>query len=277
MLRVNHLFRAGLFILLLSITAPGWAQSLVLEGPLVQGGLVQGNVPPGSEVVFAGNPVRVSEQGDFLIGFHRDEPARLDLEVTYPDGSGEKKSLAVETREYNVQRIDGLPPRKVTPNEDDLERIYAETRLIKQARKLDDPRTDYKTGFIWPTVGRVSGVYGSQRILNGQPRRPHYGIDIAAPEGTPVLAPADGVVTLAHPDTYFNGGLIALDHGHGLSSWFSHLSVLLVQNGDRVKQGDKIAEVGSTGRSTGPHLDWRINLFERRLDPSLLVGPMPPG
>ena len=253
------------------------AESLVLDGPLVQGGLVQGNVPPGSEVVFADKAVRVSEQGDFLIGFHRDEPARLNLKVTYPDGTVETRDLDVEAREYNVQRIDGLPARKVTPNEKDLERIYAETRLIKQARKLDDERTDYKTGFIWPTVGRISGVYGSQRILNGKPRRPHYGIDIAAPTGTAVLAPADGVVTLAHPDTYFNGGLIALDHGHGLSSWFSHLSVLLVKNGDRVKQGDKIAEVGSTGRSTGPHLDWRINLFERRLDPSLLVGPMPTG
>ena len=277
MMRFDHFCRAGIYVLLLCCATPLWAQSLVLEGPLIQGGLVRGSVPPGSEVMFAGQPVRVSEQGDFLIGFHRDEPTRLDLEVTYPDGSGEKKNLDIETREYNVQRIDGLPPRKVTPSEEDLERIYAETRLIKQARKLDDPRTDYKTGFIWPTVGRISGVYGSQRILNGKPRRPHYGIDIAAPQGTPVLAPADGVVTLAHPDTYFNGGLIALDHGHGLSSWFSHLSVLLVENGQHVKQGDKIAEVGSTGRSTGPHLDWRINLFERRLDPSLLVGPMPPG
>ncbi len=274
---ILRLHRAGLLILLLTWSLAAWAQSLVLEGPLVQGGLVKGRVPPGTEVVFAGNPVRVSSEGDFLIGFHRDEPSGLSLELTYPDGKVETRKLAIEKRDYDVQRIDGLPPRKVTPSEKDLERIYAETRLIKQARKLDDDRTDYQTGFIWPTVGRISGIYGSQRILNGKPRRPHYGIDIAAPNGTPVLAPADGVVTLAHPDTYFNGGLIAVDHGHGLSSWFSHLSRLLVKNGDRVKQGDKIAEVGSTGRSTGPHLDWRINLFERRLDPSLLVGPMPPG
>ena len=253
------------------------AESLALEGPMVQGGLIKGLVPPGTEVVFAGKPVRVSGEGEFLIGFHRDEPSQLSLELTFPDGTVEKRSLTIEKRDYDVQRIDGLPPKKVTPDEKDLERIYAETRLIKQARKLDDDRTDYNTGFIWPTVGRISGVYGSQRILNGKPRRPHYGIDIAAPNGTPVLAPADGVVTLAHPDTYFNGGLIALDHGHGLSSWFSHLSRLLVEVGDRVKRGDKIAEVGSTGRSTGPHLDWRINLFERRLDPSLLVGPMPSG
>ncbi len=271
------LLRAKFLIPLLTWSLAAGAQPLVLEGPMVQGGLVKGQVPPGTEVVFAGNPVRVSSEGDFLIGFHRDEPSRLSLELPYPDGKVETRNLKIEKRDYDVQRIDGLPPRKVTPNEKDLERIYAETRLIKQARKLDDDRTDYQTGFIWPTVGRISGIYGSQRILNGKPRRPHYGIDIAAPNGTPVLAPADGVVTLAHPDTYFNGGLIAVDHGHGLSSWFSHLSRLLVKNGDRVKQGDKIAEVGSTGRSTGPHLDWRINLFERRLDPSLLVGPMPPG
>ncbi|MDJ0776854.1 MAG: M23 family metallopeptidase [Gammaproteobacteria bacterium] len=251
------------------------AESLVLEGPMVQGGLVKGRVPPGTEVVFAGEPVRVSSEGDFLIGFHRDESSRLNLELTYPGGKVETRQLAVDKRDYNVQRIDGLPPSKVTPSEKDLERIYAESRLIKQARKRDDDRTDYQTGFIWPTVGRISGIYGSQRILNGKPRRPHYGIDIAAPNGTPVVAPADGIVTLAHPDTYFNGGLIAVDHGHGLSSWFSHLSRLLVKEGARVKRGDKIAEVGSTGRSTGPHLDWRINLFERRLDPSLLVGPMP--
>ena len=253
------------------------AQSLILEGPLIQGGLIKGKVKPGTQVIFAGEPVRVTTNGEFLIGFHRDEPAQVSLDLKYPDGSVQKNTLDVKKRDYDVQRIDGLPPRKVTPSEEDLNRIYAESRQIKQARKLDDPRIDYQTGFIWPTVGRISGVYGSQRILNGQPRRPHFGIDIAAPNGTPVVAPADGVVTLAHPDTYFNGGLIAVDHGHGLSSWFSHLSRLLVQEGDRVRKGDKIAEVGSTGRSTGPHLDWRINLFERRLDPSLLVGPMPPG
>ncbi|MEM7563286.1 MAG: M23 family metallopeptidase [Pseudomonadota bacterium] len=253
------------------------ADPLSLQGPMIQGGLIKGLVPPGTEVFYADKAVRVSTEGDFLIGFHRDEPARQSLRLVYPDGKVETKQLEIKRRDYDVQRIDGLPPRKVTPNEKDLERIYAESRLIKQARKLDDDRTDYKTGFIWPTIGRISGVYGSQRILNGKARRPHFGIDIAAPKGTPVLAPADGVITLAHPDTYFNGGLIALDHGHGLSSWFSHLSVLLVKDGDRVKRGDKIAEVGSTGRSTGPHLDWRINLFERRLDPSLLVEPMPSG
>jgi murein DD-endopeptidase MepM/ murein hydrolase activator NlpD len=242
---------------------------------MTQGGLIKGFVPPGTRVIFAGKPVRVSKGGDFLIGFHRDEPVSASLKLIYSDGKVENKNLKISKRDYDIQHIDGLPKRKVTPNAEDMKRIRAETKLIKEARKLDDDRTDYKTGFIWPTVGRITGVYGSQRILNGKPRRPHFGIDIAAPTGTPVLAPADGVITLVHPDTYFNGGLIVLDHGHGLSSWFSHLSRLLVKNGEEVKRGAKIAEVGSTGRSTGPHLDWRINLFERRLDPALLAGPMP--
>ena len=267
--------KSFILILLLGLSFAARAESLLLDGPMVQGGLVKGQVTPGTEVVFAGEQVRVSSEGEFLIGFHRDEPSSVSLVLTYPDGNVEKKDLQIKKRDYDIQRIDGLPARKVTPNEQDLKRIRAETKLIKQARKLDADRNDFQTGFMWPTVGRISGVYGSQRILNGKPRRPHFGIDIAAPTGTPVLAPADGVITLAHPDTYFNGGIIALDHGHGLSSWFSHLSKLLVKEGDTVKRGDKIGEVGSTGRSTGPHLDWRINLFERRLDPALLVGPMP--
>lgn len=274
-MRVDSLIKAPILILVLTLSLPAWAQSLVLEGPMVQGGLVNGSVPPATKVYFADDPVRVSGDGDFLIGFHRDEPSRVSLKMVYPDGKVELKILEIEKRDYDIQRIDGLPPGKVSPTAKDMKRIRAETRLIKQARKLDDDRNDFQTGFIWPTTGRISGVYGSQRILNGKPRRPHFGIDIAAPRGTPVLAPADGVITLAHPDTYFNGGIIALDHGHGLSSWFSHLSRLLVKEGEVIKRGDKIAEVGSTGRSTGPHLDWRINLFERRLDPSLLVGPMP--
>lgn len=274
-MRMRILFKTMMCALLAGLCVSASAQPLVLDGPLKQGGLVKGQVAPGTKVNFAGKAVRVSKSGEFLIGFHRDEPAEVSLKLVYPDGVVETKTLNIEKRDYDIQRIDGLPPRKVTPIEKDLKRIRAETKLIKQARKLDDDRDDYQTGFIWPTVGRISGVYGSQRILNGQPRRPHFGIDIAAPTGAPVLAPADGVITLAHPDTYFNGGIIALDHGHGLSSWFSHLSKLLVKVGDVVKRGDKIAEVGSTGRSTGPHLDWRMNLFERRIDPSLLVGAMP--
>ena len=247
-----------------------------LDGPRTQGGLLRGQVPRGSTVEYEGDAVRVSRDGWFLVGFGRDAPPEAQLVVVYPDGRRERRMLKVERREYDIQRIDGLPPRKVTPrSEEDLARIGAEVRMVKQARAIDASRVDFLGGFRWPTKGRISGVYGSQRILNGEPRRPHFGIDIAAPAGTKVVAPADGVVTLVHPDMFFSGGTMIVDHGHGLSSAFLHLSRILVETGERVEQGQAIAEVGSTGRSTGPHLDWRINLFDRRLDPALLVGPMP--
>ena len=271
------LFGLTLCVLLSFAPMPSAAGTGVhLDGPRTQGGLLRGRAPSGSTVEFAGDAVRVSKDGWFLVGFGRDAPPEAELVVIFPDGRRERQVLKVERREYDIQRIDGLPARKVTPrSEEDLARIRAEVRMVKQARVIDDPRSDFLSGFRWPIKGRISGVYGSQRILNGEPRRPHFGIDIAAPTGTKVVAPADGVVTLVHPDMFFSGGTMIVDHGHGLSSAFLHLSRILVEKGERVAQGQPIAEVGSTGRSTGPHLDWRINLFGRRLDPALLVGPMP--
>ena len=261
--------------LLASGPLPAAETGLRLDGPRTQGALLRGRVAPGSTVEFEGSSVRVSQDGWFLIGFGRDAPPEATLEVSYPDGRRERQILAVKPREYDIQRIDGLPERKVTPrSEEDLARIAADVALVKEARRTDDARTDFLDGFEWPLEGRITGVYGSQRILNGEPRRPHFGIDIAAPTGTKVLAPAGGVVTLAHPDMFFSGGTLIVDHGHGLSSAFLHLSRILVERGDRVSQGQPIAEVGSSGRSTGAHLDWRINLFSRRLDPALLAGPM---
>ena len=247
-----------------------------LDGPCTQGGLLRGWVAPGSSVEFEGVPVRVSEDGWFLVGFGRDAPPEAELAVSSPDGRRERQILAVAPREYRIERIDGLPPGKVAPHGDEgLARIRTEARLVAEARSVDDPRTDFRTGFRWPVRGRISGVYGSLRILNGEPRQPHYGIDIAAPTGTTVRAPADGLTTLAEPDLFLSGGTLIVDHGHGLSSAFLHLSRILVARGERVRQGKPVAEVGATGRATGPHLDWRVNLFERRLDPELLVGPMP--
>ena len=266
----------GLLAALLSPAATAAAEKGVrLEGPRVQGGLLRGRVAPGSRVTFQGHPVRVSKNGWFLVGFGRDAGPKAELSVVSPDGRRQRYGLAVKPRKYRIQRIDGLPPGKVTPSKEDLKRIRREVALVKRARKIDDPRTDFLGGFRWPVKGIISGVYGSQRILNGEPRQPHYGIDIAAPKGTRVVAPAAGVVTLVHPDMYFSGGTMMVDHGHGLQSAFLHLSRILVRKGQRVKQGQPIAEVGSTGRSTGPHLDWRVNLFGRRLDAALLAGPMP--
>lgn len=266
-----------LYTLALSMAWVGhlWAGTLELQGQPVQGGLMQGRTDPGTEVTFDGRPVRVSKDGVFLIGFGRDAPAQAKLVVTFTDGSREWRELKVGQRKYKIQRIDGLPPRKISPSEEDLARIHRESASIKEARTKDDARTDFLKGFIWPAKGRISGIYGSQRILNGEPRRPHYGLDIAAPVETPVVAPASGIVTLTHPDMFYSGGTLILDHGHGLSSTFIHLHRILVKEGQYVRQGDVIAEIGATGRVTGPHLDWRINLFKRRLDPQLILKAMP--
>ncbi len=259
----------GIFSLL-----PGLGQALSLEGDMIQGGMVIGQTEPGSQVVFDGSRIRVSDEGVFLLGFGRDDKLNHTLSIERDGKVVEQRKITIGKRSYQIQRIDNLPKTKVTPPKRDWKRIKEETAQIKQARKLDDSRTDFLDGFIWPAKGRISGVYGSQRILNGEPRRPHFGIDVAAPKGTPVYAPAAGVVTLAHPDMFFSGGTLILDHGLQLSSSFLHLSRILVKVGDRVKQGDLIAEIGATGRVTGPHLDWRMNLRKARIDPQLLVPPM---
>lgn len=249
-------------------------QALRLDGQVTQGGLLVGHTLPGSRVLHDGTAVRVSEQGVFLIGFGRDAKIDSSLKVTLPDGSEIVRDLEVAPRKYKIQRIDGLPPRKVTPKPEDMARIRADIVAAKAARKRNDPRTDFLTGFQWPAVAPISGVYGSQRVLNGEPRRPHYGVDLALPEGAPVRAPADAIVTLAHPDMFFSGATLIMDHGHGLSSSFLHLKRILVKEGERVHQGQVVAEAGSSGRATGPHLDWRMNLGAIRIDPQLLAGPM---
>jgi murein DD-endopeptidase MepM/ murein hydrolase activator NlpD len=262
-------------LVILMLPAVSSAGQLVFDGAFVQGGLVQGRTEPQAVVEFDGQRVRVSEEGHFLLGFGRDAPPEAKVEVRFKDGQVQERVFEVAKREYQIQRIDGLPKRKVTPTKkEDLARIRKDAEQAREARKLDAVRTDFLSGFIWPTRGRISGVYGSQRILNGTPRSPHYGVDIAAPTGSSVRAPADGVVTLVHPDMFYSGATLILDHGHGLSSTFLHLNRILVEEGQRVRQGDLIAEVGASGRVTGAHLDWRMNLFTTRLDPQLLVGPM---
>ncbi|WP_305790604.1 M23 family metallopeptidase [Candidatus Endoriftia persephone] len=254
---------------------PGSVAALSLQGDLLQGGLAIAQVEPGTQVRVDGKPVRVSEEGIFIIGFSRENPLQSEIRLIAPDGSEHKELISIGKRSYKIQRIDGLPQSKVTPPKRDWERIRKETAQIKAARKLDEPRTDFLKGFILPVKGRISGVYGSQRILNGKPKRPHSGLDLAASEGAPVVAPADGVITLAHPDMFYSGGTLLLDHGHGLTTSYLHLSRLLVEQGQRVRQGEVIGEVGMTGRATGPHLHWGLNLFEKRLDPQLLLKADP--
>ncbi len=255
-------------------SAPAGAQ-VELEGELIQGGLVRGLAPPGAQVRLDGRAVRVSAQGLFVIGFGRDAPRRARLEVRTPDGPRQRLDLEIARRQYPIERIDGLPANMVTPSAAELVRIREEAARIALVRRRDTDQVWFAGGFVWPLVGRISGVYGSQRILNGEPRRPHYGVDIAAPTGTPVAAPAAGVVALAEDDLYFTGGTVMIDHGHGLSSVFSHLSKVGVRVGQMVAQGQPIGALGATGRVTGPHLDWRVNWFAERLDPALIAGPMP--
>jgi murein DD-endopeptidase MepM/ murein hydrolase activator NlpD len=262
----------GLTSLLVAVAAHGGI--LNLEGEFLQGALIIGRADPGTTVKFDGNAVRVSSDGVFLLGFGRDAPATARLDAIFPDGTAVRRDLQVVQRSYNLQRVDGLPSSKVSPSAKDMARIRRDIAQAKKARARDDAREDFLGGFVWPATGRISGVYGSQRILNGKLRRPHFGVDVAAPVGTLVRAPADGVVTLTNNDMFFSGGTLIVDHGHGLSSSFLHLSAILVKEGQHVHQGDPIAKVGATGRVTGPHLDWRMNLLGNRLDPQLLVGPM---
>jgi murein DD-endopeptidase MepM/ murein hydrolase activator NlpD len=264
-----------LFLFASSLAATSAGPTVELTGQATQGGLLIGRAPGATAVEFEGRDVRVSPAGVFLVGFGRDAPPTAELVVTGPDGHQTRRSIDVAQRDYRIQRIDGLPESKVTPPAAVLERIREEGARVGAARSVDDPRTDFLEGFIWPLTGRISGVYGSQRILNGEPRRPHYGVDVAAATGTPVMAPADAVVRLAEPDLYFSGGTLIMDHGHGLTSTFIHLSKILVTEGQTVRRGEIVAEVGATGRATGPHLDWRMNLFDTRLDPQLLTAPMP--
>jgi murein DD-endopeptidase MepM/ murein hydrolase activator NlpD len=253
----------------------GFAQDLTLEGALSQGGLVTGRTLPGAEVRLDGRPVRVGADGRFLLGFGREAAPEAVLELTLPDGTLARRTLAIEQRSYDIQRVDGLPQEKVTPPEAVLARIAAERAVVAEVRKVDRPEPWFETGFVWPVTGPISGVYGSQRILNGEPRWPHFGVDVAVPVGTPVIAPADGLVVVAHDDMYYSGGTVLLDHGFGLTSAYLHMKEVLVEEGQMLRQGDRLGSVGATGRVTGAHLDWRFNWFDRRLDPVLIAGPMP--
>ncbi|GAA4354553.1 M23 family metallopeptidase [Kangiella marina] len=246
---------------------------LSLKGDLTQGGLVVGQTVKGAKVTFDDTSLEVSPEGYFVFGFHRDMPETAALTVEKGDKK-EVQKLFIRKRDYNIERIDGLPPSKVNPMKPEvLKRIREEGALVASARKNSSRDMFFMQDFIWPAKGRLSGFYGSQRVLNGEPKRPHYGVDVAAPTGTEVVAPADGTVRLAYDNMFYSGGTLIIDHGYGVSSTFIHLNSIDVEEGQKVKQGQRIATIGETGRATGPHLDWRINWYTSRLDPQLLVPP----
>lgn len=239
-----------------------------------QGGLVIGKLEAGASLQLNGEPVMQGEDGIFVIGFGRYAPETAILKQVSASGESVEYRFSVEQREFDIQYIEGISKKIMSPDENDLKRIAADAERVRQARERRDSRDNFSQGFTWPILGPVTGVYGSQRYYNGVPKSPHYGVDVAASEGAAVRAPAPGIVTLADADQFYSGGTLIIDHGHGLSSTFLHLSRLLVEVGQRVETGDLIAEVGATGRATGAHLDWRMNWFQERIDPELLVPPM---
>ncbi|HEX7804319.1 MAG TPA: M23 family metallopeptidase [Pseudoxanthomonas sp.] len=243
----------------------------VFPASVQQGALVLGKVPPGSKVRYAGRGLRVSGYGTVVFGVGRDEAGPLEVEIKRPDGIRDAVQIAVTPRQWPEEKVDGVPPKTVNPPPEIAERIKREQALVTAARARDDDRTDFVKPFIWPVQGRISGRFGNARVYNGQPGAGHSGMDIAAPAGTPVKAPAAGVVTFAAPDLYLTGGTLLLDHGFGVSSNFLHLSRIDVKVGDRVEQGQIIAAVGATGRATGPHLHWGMNWFDVRIDPLLVL------
>ena len=251
------------------------AEPLSLEGPIIQGALVRGTTLPGTRITIGKIVVPVSAKGHFVFGLERKAPKQARLKAVLPNGREIIRKLVIEQRTYRIQRIDGLAKKMVTPPQHELTRIRAEVKLIRTTRRRKTDAEGYRESFIWPVGGVITGVYGSQRILNGKPRRPHYGTDIAAPEGAPIFAPASGVISLARDDMYFTGKTLMIDHGQGVSTLYSHLSKLMVEQGQRVAQGEPIGLIGSTGRVTGPHLHWGLSLFRSQLDPALLVTPEP--
>lgn len=248
-----------------------------IVGTPIQGGLVWGKVEPDQTVTLDEARVLTTPEGKFLLGFGRNAPAMQKLVVR--GGGGCERDLPVASREYRISRVDGVPQRTVTPPPEQLERIALEREWVRNAKAQRYERPDWllalQQGFEWPALGRISGVYGSQRYYNGTPGSPHYGVDVAVPTGHPVRAPGPGVVTLAEPDLFYSGGTVILDHGYGLSSSFLHMSEVLVSVGDELVAGDLLGRVGATGRATGPHLDWRMSWGAQRIDPQLLVPPMP--
>ena len=250
---------------------PSHSIAIEFTGKFLQGHFIIGKTDPTAKIIIDKKQVKVSDDGFFVFGLDRDR--KFDLTITkIIDGKKDKIIKKVLKRKYNIQRIDGLEESKVTPPESVYKRIKEENNKIGEARAINSDLPFFKNQFIMPVEGIISGVYGSQRILNGKPKWPHYGIDIAAKQGTMIKSSGSGIVTMAEDDLYYTGGTIIMDHGHGISTIYSHLENVMVSVGDKINQGDIIGTVGSTGRSTGPHLDFRVNWFQTRLDPMSVIN-----
>jgi len=259
-------------ILLFIFLMPSKAFALSFDGKFIQGHFIVGKTQPGAKIWIDKKQVKVTDDGYFVFGIGRDR--KYDVIITSQNKEKKEKIVKkVQKRKYRIQRIDGLPEKKVTPPPEVYERIKRENKIIADARAIESDLTFFKKKFIAPLENAIiTGVYGSQRILNGKPKWPHYGIDFAAKEGTKIKAMLDGTATMVEPDLFYTGGTLIFDHGHGVSTLYMHMQKILVRKGQKVKQGDIIGTVGSTGRSTGAHLDIRLNWFGTRLDPMTVLN-----
>ena len=261
-----------IFVFLIFFFQVQFLSAVEFKGKFEQGSFILGKTNPGSKVFIDKRNIRVSKDGFFAFGLDRDRKNDVTIRI-YKDSKLTTIYKKVLKRDYKIQRIDGLPPKQVTPPPEVYERIKSDNKLIGEARSLDSTYDFFKNKFILPLEKYViTGVYGSQRILNGKPRRPHYGIDFHAPEGTAVKAMMDGEVTLAESDMYFTGGTLIFDHGHGISTLFMHMKDINVKVGQKVKKGQIVGTLGQSGRATGPHLDIRLNWFNVKLDPKTILN-----
>jgi murein DD-endopeptidase MepM/ murein hydrolase activator NlpD len=246
-------------------------RELQLPDKLQQGQLVIGHAPKGAKIEYGGRRLLIGEDGVFVFGISRDAPAETKLHIRYSNGKANDIPLQIAKREYDIERVDGLPQSTVTPNAELAKRIERERERVAETRHRNDPREDFEQGFIDPVENaRISGMWGRQRIDNGKPMTPHFGLDFAVPNGTPIRATAPGIVTLAEMGMILNGGIVVLDHGHGVSTTTIHMSRVDVKIGQKVKQGDIVGLAGATGRASGPHVHWAANWFDVPIDPALL-------
>lgn len=251
------------------------SDKIAISGEIKQGGLVVGKTQPDNTVTLNGQAITVSSHGDYTFGFSRDDQKSYQLVITTVNGDRVEKTLTPQKREYNIQRIEGIKKSIMQPNPKSVARAQQDSKQVKNARKVASKLDYFAQGFIAPIKGTITGVYGSQRVYNGVPKNPHFGLDYAGKTGDPVKAPASGTVLLWVPDMFYSGGTMIIDHGQGVSSTFLHLSNSYVKQGDKVKQGQVVAAVGKSGRATGPHLDWRINWFGVKIDPALVLKLQP--
>jgi len=268
----SSLISATFICVLVLSTTSAHAQ---LTKQFFQGALIVGKTAPENKVMLNGKAIKVSANGDYALGFSRDEKNNSELVIISPNGQREKTTLTPLKREYNIQKVEGIAKKIMNPNKKANIRAGEDNKKISAARKVDSDLTAFAQGFVAPIDGIITGVYGSQRYYNGVPKRPHYGLDYAGKKGDPVKSPADGIILMYVPDMFYSGGTMIIDHGHGVSSTFLHLSDSYVKVGDKVNKGQLVAAVGSSGRATGPHLDWRINWFNMKLDPALVLKLKP--